>query len=158
MRKINFVTTGLNLVLSFAGMFFIGSEAFAECKMSREPKLNYFISAQDHFTGMFAEDSSKSPAPSVIERCQSDAGSYLMISQGIFHNDILSSIGEISFDGKVADTKCSVQNSLSQNTSTYTAKAALVQQQYRALRACTYMQVYDLENKSINFIPDHKFC
>jgi hypothetical protein len=57
MRKINFVTTGLTLVLSFAGMFFIGSEAFAECKMSREPKLNYFISTQDSFTGMFAEDS-----------------------------------------------------------------------------------------------------
>lgn len=158
MRKINFVTTGLTLVLSFVGVFFIGSEALAECKMSREPKLNYFISTQDHFTGMFQEDSSKSPAPSVIERCQSDAGSYLMISQGIYHNDILSSIGEISFDGKIADTKCSVENSLTNSKPAFAMKSALVQQQYRALRACTYMQIYDLENKSINFIPDQKFC
>lgn len=135
-----------------------GNGAFAGCKMSRDPKMNYFISTESKALGMFSEAAESPRAPSVIERCQLDSGKFLMLSLGVRRPTLNSDVADVSFDGKLTDTKCSIDNSFLKEQPNYSERSKIVEQQHKVLRTCTYLQIFDLDNKPIEFQPEQKNC
>ncbi|MDG0814898.1 hypothetical protein [Bdellovibrio svalbardensis] len=157
MKNTNFNKSVIG-VLTLLAVVFHGSGAIAGCKMSRDPKMNYFISYENKALGMFSEAAEKAQAPSVIERCQLDSGKFLMLSLGVRRPTLNSDVADVSFDGQLIDTKCSIENSFFKEQPDYSERSKIIEQQHKVLRTCTYMQIFDLDNKPIEFKPEQSHC
>jgi hypothetical protein len=150
--KLNFkLTSSQTFILMAALSLMLGEAAFATCKMSRDPKFNYYISPENQTVGMFTEGGNLNQSPTVVERCQSDAGSFLMVSLGVRRPGLNSDTSDVSFDGKLSDSQCRINNSFSRNPISFLETAGLVRDQHRILRTCTYLQIYDLDGRPLNF-------
>jgi hypothetical protein len=146
----------LFLILSLILM--MGDTSFALCKMSRDPKFNYFASFEANAIGTFGEGSNLNFAPSTIERCQQDAGQFLMISLGVRRTNLFSDTADISFDGKITDAQCKIKNSFLKNAPDFAESQNFLSEQYKALRSCTYLEIYDLGGKPLVFNNQQAHC
>lgn len=154
MQKLNiFVKV---IVLSCAALCTLILQAEA-CKMSRDQKFNYFVNSSANYSGMFWEGRSTVFAPTVIEKCQQSVGQYLMLSLGVRVPTTMSETSDISFDGKIQQGICKVQDAPLPLQS-FDEKKLIFEKNHKILRQCTHLQVYDLENRPIQFKPDQTAC
>ncbi|QDK37259.1 hypothetical protein [Bdellovibrio sp. NC01] len=158
MSRIGFLNKSVTAVITLLAIVLQGNGALAGCKMSRDPKMNFAISTETQSITGFGEAADTPQAPSVIERCQTDSGKYLMFSLGVRRPTLNSDVADVSFDGQLIDTKCSVANSFLKDQPDYQERAQVIDKQYKALRACTFLQIYDLDNKPIDFTPSQDHC
>lgn len=128
------------------------------CRMTREGKQNFFVNPSLKASGIFSDGSGRSASPSVVERCQPNAGKYLMISSGIRVPSLNSDTADISFDGTYFPNACSVKHYLDQPLQTFEQKKANFDVQYRFLRQCTHIQIYDTDKRHIGFKYDQPSC
>lgn len=136
---------------------FVGVLQAEACKMSRDQKFNYFIDSSINYSGMFWEGRRSVFSPTVIENCQQSAGQYLMLSLGVRFPTPLSETSDISFDGKIEESICRIKDA-PMALQSYDEKKDLFSRRHEILRQCTHLQVYDLENRPIQFKPDQKNC
>ncbi|MFP5519450.1 MAG: hypothetical protein ACLGGX_06070 [Bdellovibrionia bacterium] len=128
------------------------------CKMTREPKQNFFINPKLGISGVFSDGAKMTADPSVVERCQSNAGKFLMISTGVRVPSLNADTADISFDGTFEQPTCSIVNSPVIEPMDFSTKKANFDSRYKFLRMCTHTQVYDLDNRPIAFSADQKAC
>src|SRR5438445_13589707 len=119
---------GVIAIFTLLAIILHGGGAFAGCKMSRDPKMNYFISYENKVLGMFSEAADTPQSPSVIERCQLDSGKFLMFSLGIRRPTLNSDIADVCFDGQLIATKCSIENSFFNEQPHYSARSKIIEQ------------------------------
>lgn len=148
---------GALAVLTLLAVLLPGYEALA-CKMSRDPKMNFAISYENKNIIGFSEATDAPQAPSVIDRCQLDSGKFLMFALGVRRPSLNSDVADVSFDGKISDAKCSIANSFLKDQPSFDERASIISKQYKALRACSYIQLYDLDNKPIDYQPQQDHC
>lgn len=127
------------------------------CKMSRDPKNNFFIDYVRSYIGNYG-DGNASILPSSINECRLNAGKYLMLSSGVRIPARSSDVSEISFDGQMAENSCRVENSLFANMPTYDQRKFDVQEQHRFLRTCTFIDVADTTGRPVRFKENQSSC
>ncbi|MCX7979123.1 MAG: hypothetical protein N2578_08980, partial [Bdellovibrionaceae bacterium] len=144
------------MLVSLASLSYCSS-AWA-CKMSRDPKYNYFTSYESGTRSMFYEASLRQHSPTVIERCGQSGGKKLLLALGVRAQSFQSDVSEISFDGKFSPERCELLNSLSKNSVDAEARTGALERQFRALRTCANIQVYDLDGRHISYRPNQARC
>lgn len=127
------------------------------CKMSRDQKFNYFINGSANYSGMFWEGKSTIFTPTVIEKCQQSAGQYLMLSLGVRFPTLVSETSDISFDGKIQEGICSLKDA-PKPVQSFDEKKQIFASNHAFLRKCTHLEVYDLDNRPIQFKPNQVAC
>jgi hypothetical protein len=151
----------LNTCIYFlAGLSFvlIPVSAFADCRMSRDPKANYFISPEGQTSGIFSDNSNRPQAPSTIDKCPEESGHFMMFAYGVLRTGINSDVSDVTIDGNIFDTKCSIQNSPGPVGSSFVNEKLLVNTKLKALRACTFLQVADLDRNPLDYKPNQTTC
>jgi len=157
MKKTNLVRFHLSLLFAMVSLGDL-TQVLA-CRMSREGKQNFFINPELQVSGIFSDAQRRPANPSLVDRCQPNAGKFMMISTGIRVPSANSDTADISFDGTLLENACSIKNSLSfLGPQSFSEKKANFDNRYHFLRKCTHIQVYDTEKSKIQFNPNQRAC
>ncbi len=152
-------------ILSFATSFVLllsYSQLYAQsagqglCSMPRGMSYNFYVDYSKKQIGMFGNDIERLP-PVVIENCKQAAGKYLGFGLALRKPTLNSDVFNISFDGKLNQDICKIENAPKELTSS-TEKEKSFQEQFKLLRSCTSFELTHLENKNIEFEPNQRLC
>lgn len=143
----NFLALSLALVSGF--LFSSHAEA---CFSSRDPRLNYFISYERPYAGLFADGAAVSEIrPTVVDRCQG-SGEFLMVALTVRTQKIGGRTADVSFTNKFSKDSCRLENNPFPVAQTYEQKLDFFNQQYKLLRTCTFYDIVDIDDNEI-YLP-----
>lgn len=139
------------LAVSFALVlgFFHSSDSRA-CVASRDPRINYFISYEKPYAGLFADGAAvKDIRPTIVEKCQGSSGQFLMIALTLRTQKSNGRTGDISFTNRLKDDSCKIVNNPFPVAQSYEQKSKVFEKQYQLLRSCTYLDVVEIDDNMI---------
>ncbi len=143
------------LAVSLALVFgFFSSIDSRACVASRDPRMNYFISYEKPYAGLFADGTAvKDIRPTIVDRCQG-SGDYLMVALTLRTQKANGRTGDISFTNKLRDDSCKIVNNPFPSAQTYEDKLQVFEKQYQLLRSCTYYDIVDIDDNEIGLPPE----
>lgn len=127
-----------------------------ECQMSKGFKYSYFIDLQNQNIGMYGNNLDQLP-PTVVQNCQGSSGKYLAFGLGVSKPFLISDAGNVSFDGILGEEICKLEN-VPKELMSFEEKKKVLRDQHHMLRSCTHFEITHLENRSIQFDANQKFC
>ncbi|MGE0632568.1 MAG: hypothetical protein AB7O96_09185 [Pseudobdellovibrionaceae bacterium] len=128
------------------------------CRMSKDPKYNYFINLDSGKISMFGAGENKTMSPTVIDRCQTSGGQHLMLTLGMVRPDLMSDVPDIALDGKLIPDSCQISNSLLGSTQSFEEKKEYFDHQFKLLKTCTYFEIVELDGRPVNFKSEQTQC
>lgn len=124
------------------------------CSASKDPRLNYFISYEKPYAGLFTDGAAVSEIrPTIIDQCQQSTSQFLMIGLSIRTQKMNGRTGDISFTNKFTNDSCKISNNPFKVPQTYEDKLANFENQYKLLRSCTFYDIVEIDENEI-LLPD----
>ncbi len=134
-------------------------EVFA-CRASRDMAHNFVVTfGKKPAINVYGTGDSSTLLPQSIDKCDQEAGNYLMFSKGVFMPSIVSDVADVSLDGKIPDNnKCRIENALFNKDWNLDQKKSLVQKQHAFLSKCAFITVADMTGRPLRYRNNQKFC
>jgi len=143
------IKCGIKLWATFVLGFFMISESRA-CVASRDPRVNYFISYERPYAGLFADGAAvRDIRPTIVDRCQGATGQYLMVALTLRTPKANGRTADISFTDKFKNDFCKIVNNPFPIDQQYSEKLAVFQKQYQLLRSCAYYDIVEIDDNEI---------
>lgn len=149
-----------NLIVSLALVlgFFFSSDSRA-CVASRSPRINYFLSYERPYAGLFADGASiQDIRPTIIDNCSSAVGQYLMISLALRTQKPTGRTADVSLINRLKDDSCQIKNSPFPVAQTYEDKSKNFEKQYALLRSCTYYDIVEIDDNELLLPETNPAC
>ncbi len=131
--------------------------AFA-CTMTKDARLNYFSAYETGVQRIFIEGNIRAQRPSLVDRCQASAGRFLMLTLALRSTKINSDVRDKSHDGQLVDDGCRLRDAPLAADPGFEARKSFFGEQFRTLRACTRVQVTELNGRPLVYPEDQKTC
>ena len=146
---------GKILWIVFVLGFFISSESRA-CVASRDPRMNYFISYERPYAGLFADGIAvKDVRPTIVDKCQGASGQYLMVALTLRTPKANGRTADISFTKKFKNDSCKIVNNPFPEIQNYEEKLNVFEKQYKLLRSCTFYDIVEIDDHEI-MLPENQ--
>ncbi|MGE9744692.1 hypothetical protein [Bdellovibrio bacteriovorus] len=147
-------------VLVLSGVvFMLAGEVFA-CRASRDMKHNFAVNFESAPPiRVYGDGDGSTILPQMIDKCTESAGSFLMLSKGVYMPSDVSDVADISLDGDLPDENiCKIENPIFSKPMDHNQKKSLVKRQHKFLQQCAFVTVAEVNGRPLRYKANQDYC
>lgn len=140
-------------------VFMLAGEAFA-CRASRDLKHSFAVNFESAPPiRIYGDGDGSTILPQMIDKCTESAGSFLMLSKGVYMPSDVSDVADISLDGDLpSDNICRIENAIFSKPMDHDQKKSLTKRQHNFLKQCAFVTVAEVNGRPLRYNSSQQYC